>query len=396
MAGNPAGSEPEKSEQDGDTVANVAVPALPPAMAESKRHTVDEVVQMMNRMPLFMTELDETDGEGGENVELEALKALAYEGTRAEVAQNFREQGNDQAKLKRWLDAREFYDKALAALKSPRKEEEWEEIKDEEVELNKEKEIAEACYTNRALCNLEKKNYRSCNLDCAATLRLNERNVKAWYRSASACLALDKIPEAEDACSRGLEVEPSNKALSRLSEDIAKRKGDIARIERERQEREERKVMKERTLRIALKERGIKTKTTSNKPDLEDAEMQLMDPLDKKSTLSIPVMLMYSVHLQTDLIKSVKEHETLQEHLNYILEEPLPWDEAGEYKPDNVNCYVFAGAGLVKVGKKLSLIKILEDKRIEIEDGLLRIHVIPKSKAAEWIEEVKKRLPPRT
>jgi len=39
-------------------------PALPPAMDSVKSRSVDEVLEMMNRTPLFMTSLDETDGEG--------------------------------------------------------------------------------------------------------------------------------------------------------------------------------------------------------------------------------------------------------------------------------------------------------------------------------------------
>ncbi|KAK5014503.1 HSP70/90 co-chaperone, partial [Cryomyces antarcticus] len=95
--------------------------ALPPAMASVKQYTADEVLKLMNRTPLFMTTLDETDGEGGDNLELEAIRALAYEGTRAEIAGNFKEQGNDMARVKRWVDAKEFYSKALAALKAPLK-----------------------------------------------------------------------------------------------------------------------------------------------------------------------------------------------------------------------------------------------------------------------------------
>ena len=55
-------------------------PQLPPQLAEFKDKTTDEVLAIANRMPFFMTKLDDTDGEGGENVQLEALKALAYEG----------------------------------------------------------------------------------------------------------------------------------------------------------------------------------------------------------------------------------------------------------------------------------------------------------------------------
>lgn len=43
---------------------NSTTPALPPHMASVRSHTADEIVQMMNRTPLFMTNLESTDGEG--------------------------------------------------------------------------------------------------------------------------------------------------------------------------------------------------------------------------------------------------------------------------------------------------------------------------------------------
>lgn len=173
MADLPEKTRSPSLRQNGHAHDAGVAPALPPAMVEHQRQTVDDLIKMMNRTPLFMTELDETDGEGGENLELEALKALAYEGTRAEIAQNFREQGNDQAKVKNWLDAKEFYDRALAALKAPRKDGEWKEIQDEKAELEKEKGIAELCYVNRALCNLEKRMSLLYFLLCLVFLQLN-------------------------------------------------------------------------------------------------------------------------------------------------------------------------------------------------------------------------------
>jgi hypothetical protein len=140
---------------------------MPPAMAEIKSQSADKVLQEMNRMPLFMTNMDDTDGEGGENIALEALKALAYEGTRAEIAENFRQQGNECARAKLWTDAKEFYDKAIAALKGPHGKQDPDatgpgviEVELDEVEeAKKEKVTEEACYVNRALCNLEKSEY---------------------------------------------------------------------------------------------------------------------------------------------------------------------------------------------------------------------------------------------
>lgn len=135
--------------------------ALPPGMQRMKEYSVDELLKEMNRIPLFMTSLDETDGEGGENIELEALKALAYEGTRAEIAQNFREQGTELIRMeKRYREARKYYTKALQALHDPLPPQDPEQGPtvielDEEAEAKKERSIEEVCLVNRALCNLE-------------------------------------------------------------------------------------------------------------------------------------------------------------------------------------------------------------------------------------------------
>lgn len=151
------------SAEDGEAQADgqSASAAIPPGMQRMKDYSVDELIKEMNRVPLFMTSLDETDGEGGENIELEALKAIAYEGTRAEIAQNFREQGTELVRYeKRYREARDYYTKALQALKAPRPPPDLEhgpkvEELDEEAEAEKERSIEEVCLVNRALCNLE-------------------------------------------------------------------------------------------------------------------------------------------------------------------------------------------------------------------------------------------------
>lgn len=156
---SPAAAEPS----DGTASA-----PKPPAMTETMSKTADELLAELNRTPLFMTSLDDTDGQGGENAALEGLKALAYEGTKAEVAGNFREQGNECARMKQWFDAREFYNKALAVLRGPARPQDNVDDDDEpdmnlgddqeldpEEEARKERQIEEASLVNRALCNLE-------------------------------------------------------------------------------------------------------------------------------------------------------------------------------------------------------------------------------------------------
>lgn len=84
---------------------------------------------------------------------LDAIRAMQNEGTRGEVAQNFREQGNESAKEKHWKDAKEFYSKGIAVLTA--KEDQWEKPEDVAKEQKLLREVEEACYINRALCNLE-------------------------------------------------------------------------------------------------------------------------------------------------------------------------------------------------------------------------------------------------
>ncbi|CAI9629668.1 unnamed protein product [Alternaria burnsii] len=384
-----------QSDQNGPQAVSAE---LPPAMAEVKSQSVDDLMKEMNRMPIFMTSLDETDGEGGENMALEALKAMAYEGTRAEIAENFRQQGNECARAKQWTDAKEFYDKAIAALKGPQTnpdpDAEGPDVipveLDEKEEAEKERVIGEAVYVNRALCNLEKKNYRSCIQDCIATLKINPANIKAFYRSATAGLALDKLQEAAWACDRGLALDASNAPLKALKTKIDARKQYIDSVEKARREREEKAASERATMKLALRSRNILTRSTEKPPDLEDATVRLENSLDPSSTLAVPVILLYPMHSQSDFIKAFSEKEKLDEHLDYIF--PLPWDEQHVYTIDNVESYMeTAAGGLIKVGKKMSLGKVLGSGKPEIVDGLVTISVVPKDKAAGWIEEFKKR-----
>ena len=234
-------------------------------------------------------------------------------------------------------------------------------------------------------------NYGQVKKDCASVLRLNPRNIKAWYRAAAACLALDKIAEAEDACSSGLQFDASNASLTTLKGKIQTRKDYLAGLEQKRQEREQRQRIEEVALKGALKARNISTRETAvTPPEMEDAAIQLENPTDPASTLTFPVLFLYPLHAQTDFVKAFQEHEVLTDHLSYLL--PVPWDEKNEYTAADVECYMETSqGGLIKAGKKLSLIKLLGSGKVEIVDGLVRIYIVPKARSAEWITEFKAR-----
>ncbi len=379
-----------------------------------------------------MTELDAAD----DNEELAALQALAYEGTPLENATNFKEQGNECFREKRWADAKEFYGKGIAVLvpeerrraaggkrkvskAAPEpvsinpaadadsndadldstvpepKEEDLEEVDDDPAEVKSEQALLETLYINRAACHLELRNYRSCTLDCAAALRLNPRNIKALYRSARALVAVNRITEADDACARGLEIDPTNKPLLALANDIiAAAKAETARRDRE-DDRLSKDRRRETLLKTALQARGIRTRSTGRPPDMEDAKIKLSpDDLDPESALVIPTLLLYPCHLESDFIKAFNERESLDQHFGYVF--PLPWDRVGEYSSGGVECYVeTVSGGLVKVGKKVPLLKVLSGGNVEIVDELLKIFVVPRARAEGWVRDFKAKKIPR-
>jgi hypothetical protein len=201
---------------------------------------------------------------------------------------------------------------------------------------------------------------------------------------------LDKLAEAQDACERGLALDGSNASLKALAVKIKARQTHISGVEKARREREEKAASEKATLKLALKSRGILARTTDQAPDLEDAAIRLSQSQDPSSELSFPALILYPAHNQTDFIKAFSEKENLTQHLDYIF--PLPWDNDNGYAVENVEAYMeTAAGGLIKVGKKMALGKILGSGKTEVVDGLVRINVLPKARAAGWIEEVKRR-----
>jgi hypothetical protein len=216
---------------------------------------------------------------------------------------------------------------------------------------------------------------------------VNPQNIKAHYRSASALLSLEKVHEALDVCYRGLQIEADNVALQKLMERIKTKSDALETRDRKRKADEQRRQQERTTLNTALAARNIKLRGSEKPPDLEDAVIRLSpDPLSPTSMLEFPVMFLYPLHNQTDLVKAWAEKDAVWQHLSYIL--PLPWDEKGEYK--DVECFMdTVSGGLMKVGKKLSLLELLSSEKTEIVDGLVRIYVVPSDRTKEWIQDVK-------
>ncbi|KAL4207191.1 hypothetical protein AB4K20DRAFT_1919862 [Rhizopus microsporus] len=330
----------------------------------------DNLDAELSKIPLFMTQLPEE-----ENDTLSALQSLVFDGTPEEIAQNFKEQGNDcfRAGKIKYKDAITFYTKAIET-----------ECKDQK--------IIEACLANRAQCNLELQNYGRVLSDCSKCLAINPKNVKALYRSAKALLALDKLVEAIDCCDHALAIEPDNKAVKEVKQKAVDRKAMMDKKLKEKEEKEKREREKKEGLERAMKERKIKIKV-EDKDVRERANIEY-DP--ETDTISWPVFFLYPEYKESDYIQSFNETNTFQDHLEVIFEHPAPWDAKHEYTADSVEVYFEDTRGLnpklIKIGKKLPLGKILSLDQYIIKNGVPSFIIIPKNSTFKqgFIDKYKK------
>ncbi|GAB0132706.1 hypothetical protein EsDP_00001134 [Epichloe bromicola] len=387
-----SGTEAAAAAQD---ATEATKPELPPV----KKQTYEEIMADLNKCPLFMTEMEEND-------DIAALQALNYEGTPLENGIDFKARGNECFKVRGYVDAREFYAKGIQILsleerkrnqqggggttRNPEGDGVEEEEGSAEEEIAAQRQVLEALHVNRAACHLELGNYRSCWTDCAAALRLNPANLKACYRSAKALLKVDRIEEAGDVCARGLAVDAENKPLRQVAEDIAKRAREMDAKSKRAAERKATVQRREMLLRAALRARNIPTRATAQPPEMGDTRLELVpDPDDPTSSLAFPTVLLYPEDLESDFVKAFNETQTLEDHFSYVF--PLPWDKRGDYTVAGVSCYVETReGGVLKMGKRVPLLKVLGTGRVEVVDEVVRIYVLPNAKAHSWIDKFKR------
>lgn len=350
-------------------------PDLPPQLSELAQKSTEEVMAEINRLPFFMNELDETDGEGGENIGLEALKSLAYDGEPDEIATNFKNQGNDCFKAKQYKNAVEYYTKGL----------------DVNCDVDA---INIALYINRAACNLELKNYRRCIDDCKRALILDNNNVKACYRAGRAFFAVGRLEEARQILEFGLTKDKDNKPIqdTLAKIDAAEKEIEEKRLKKERLEQE--KIHKQELLENAIKIRHIEMVKTLNPAEyLDNAKIFLEDPMDYESQLIFPAVVLYPTTNEFDFIAEISELTTPNEILAMVLDRPQSWFDDPKHKnfvPKNLECYMeTVGGGLVKVGKKVAInVALMADKaKAPLFDNGLRLYVVPKNESSDWLSK---------
>ncbi|KAG8807622.1 hypothetical protein FRC17_004379 [Serendipita sp. 399] len=335
----------------------------------------------MDSVPLFMKNLPSDASEQSDA--LEALQALVYDGTPDEIATNFKNQGNDYFKSKRYREALGFYNQAVDSKPT-------------------ETILLESLYLNRAACNLELQNYGSVLRDCSKVLITNPSSLKAFYRSALALIALERSPEAIDCCNRALDIEPENSGIlatlkrAKDFKELQERKESI-RLQKIAAEKAEKKQLND-----ALKERNIIA--VPNTIDDIPGDQQPYLSKDEPPSLHLPVLFLYPQYLQSDVISSFEEHTRFTDHLDLMFPPngATPgWDAKGEYNVSNLALYASTKRKrLLKIGKRTTLAELCRNAAakpgeevdgLELVGGHLSIVVLPKGEVEQkWIDDFKK------
>lgn len=351
-------------------------PTLPPQLREYAGASEEQIVKSLKKLPFFMTKLDEADEETQDQIE--ALQALAYEGEPDEVATNFKNQGNECYREKRYKDAVEFYTKAIDVKCG---------VKDIDV----------ACYANRAACNLELKNYRKCINDCKLGLILNPVHSKCLYRMAKAYMAVDRTDECIDSLEYALsqvEDQQSKDLCESLLSQARQRKVVQKQLAMKRAAEQEAKDAKKRNLELALRQRDIISITTGRLP-VDALKLRLANETNPASTLLLPLMFFYPLELMSEACEDVPEDDQLGLYVSQLLDPPPPWlmeggaEKVEKYRQSNVSIFApTSSGGLAKVGTNTTISQILSKHPpiIPLVDGVARFFIVPKPDVNDWLK----------
>ncbi|ORZ41472.1 hypothetical protein BCR44DRAFT_1422884 [Catenaria anguillulae PL171] len=342
----------------------------------------DKWEEELNSVPLFMRSLPDTADES--NPELSALQSLIYDGTPEEIAENFKNQGNEMFRdgRKHFPHAIRFYTQGI----------------DQQCSDNK---LNATLYCNRAAVHIEMGNFRKCVNDCIAAIKLNPALVKAYYRMGRAYTKLDKFDEAVAALSRAITLDPENGTVKVALEEAQKKLDEASAQQADRLRQQELQAEVDKLVAQAIERAGIKTATlATHVPAAEYASHRPIYDVANDS-LSFPCLVLYPEFNQSDFITHFDIGSTFLDQLRPILDEAgaAPWDPEHTYKTSTTDVYFLTfdtdpnKRRLVKVGKKLSLHTVLKSSWSRVVNGVVEFLVLHRDNkfCNEYVEKYRAR-----
>ncbi|KAL6068517.1 Tetratricopeptide repeat protein 4 [Balamuthia mandrillaris] len=313
--------------------------------------------------PLFMTAVPSEDHPEADTIA--ALQHLIYEDETPEtIAENYKQQGNEVLKqgAKFYRDAIKCYTMALEQ-NSPNQ-------KNNSI-----------YYSNRAHVHLLLRNYGHALEDSENAIKLDESNVKAYYRGARACLATGRLDLGFKLCADGLTKDPENAGLKQIQENLQKefnKKEEQAKAECVVGEEKQRK---KRELQAALSQRGIKMGQAAFASQGGQFAVGAEDALgkpgtrpwldDKEGTLHWPVLFLYPQHQQSDMIQDFNENDRFVDHLQVMFPERrcCAWDVNGEYVWDEL-CVYFETNWTTPLGQPVDSVNYARRQKVKLDPSL--------------------------
>lgn len=329
----------------------------------------------MEEHPLFTKKLLDT----GELPPLvEAMQQLKYDtelNGPEDLAEQYKEDGNNNFKLKKYRWAVASYTEGLRQ-------------KCKSLELNAQ------LYCNRAAAHFRLKNYGSALADSTIASKLKPNYTKAMTKAALCCWELERYQECIDWCKQLLELDPANAEMTMLK-DKAEKALKLAERNRRKAELKERLAARqEAALRNALVERGIELP----KPKDEELEYNPFEPLmpthpalqghrvhqsPSGDGLVWPAVFLYPEVMESDFVQSFDESSTFGEQLELLFGDTVDqpeWNASGRYTPNSVSVWFkdhFTGKP-VAISPETTLRTVVFDKRFHIDNGTTSFWVLPK------------------
>jgi len=332
--------------------------------------SIDNLEQEMQQHPAFRTEPFK---EGEELPPLfQAMQQLKYDPTENspdELAINYKADGNNNFKLKKYRWAIDSYTEG---------------IKIETVSA----EVKCQLYTNRAAANYRLGNFRKSLLDCYVALKYKENHMKALTRGAQCYQQLQRFNEALDWCTKGLMINPKESLLLEIKVAVEKQKKIMERDGRKRAVQQKKVTQKEEELLKEIKARGVKIAKpikfdgSTEKNLLALSSLEPFHPaavgakvhLDEHGSLVWPVMFIYPECTQMDFIQKFNENESFIEHLDVMFgtdDERPSWDRDRKYIPENLKVYFEEelSNALWEIESTVTLVDVLQHQSYIVSGG---------------------------
>ncbi|KAK8781656.1 hypothetical protein V5799_017003 [Amblyomma americanum] len=344
----------------------------------------------MEEHPLFATKLPES---GDLPPLVEAMQQLKYDTEMngpEELAEQYKDDGNNNFRLKKYRWAVASYTEGLKQ-------------KCSNSQLNAQ------LHLNRAAAHFRLQNYGSALADSSAAVKLKPDYVKAMMKAALCCWELKRCQACVDWCTRLLELDPNNEEMKTLKEKAEKQLKLDERDRRKALLREKQEAEREAALKAALLERGIHY-PEAQEQELECRAYEALTPTHPAlqghrvhlspsgQGLVWPAIFLYPEVMQSDFVQSFDEASTFGEQLELLFGDPgsqPEWNSSGRYAPPHVSVWFkdhFTGKP-VSVSPASTLKQVIFDKRFHIDNGTASFWVIPKGTKyeAQFLNDTGKR-----